>query len=158
MPGFIPSSRGSLSLDLIAIGLLLILPLLYVSINAAKRRQLARHRLLQLCLSAILLAVIVLFEIDMRSSGWLHLAEPSPMFTEAKMLLYWIHFPISISTACLWFFTLGYAMKNGIMSPPRDQRATSRLQLHRTTGKLAAIGMGLTALTGWVFYVMAFVL
>jgi len=59
----------------------------------------------------------------------------------------------SISTAVLWVFVVVQAMRK-IPDPPGPSEYSSR---HEFWARLAAADMLMTAVTGWVFYWMAFV-
>jgi uncharacterized membrane protein YozB (DUF420 family) len=65
----------------------------------------------------------------------------------------YVHLVFSISTACLWVYVVAAALRN-IPLPPGPSPYSRR---HIFWARLAAIDLALTAITGWVFYWLAFV-
>ena len=79
MTGFL-GTRGSLMLDLVVVGMLVIIPVMCMSIYTVRVKRLyAHHKRIQLATAAILLVVLVGFEIEMRLQGWRERAEASPL-------------------------------------------------------------------------------
>ena len=64
-----------------------------------------------------------------------------------------VHLAFAVSTAVLWTWTVVGAWRR-FDAPPAPNAYSAR---HRALGWLAAIDMTLTAITGWTFYVLAFV-
>lgn len=154
MSGFIPNSRGSLMLDLVAVAMIAVLPILAFSIGLAKwRKNYSQHKKLMLSLSIILLIAVILFELEMRLIGWKHLAEPSPYFVSMVPNALTVHLICSISTVLALGLTVTLALKR-FATPPRPG---DHSPLHKILGKLAALGLCLTSLTGWFFYYIAFI-
>ena len=154
LDGFIPFSRASFSLDLVSIAMWLVVPTLLFSIYTVKyRRNYALHKTLQISIVIALLVAIIIFEIDMRIFGWKQYAEPSIYFDTILFPVFYTHLSISISTTILWTVTIIAALRKFPKPPSPNQHA----KLHRVLGKLSALGMCLTAISGWIFYVIAFV-
>ena len=154
MQGFIPGSRGSFMLDLVAIAMLLLLPLMALGILLAKKqRDFTKHKKVMLSLSSILLIAVVLFEVEMRLIGWKHLAAASPYNDTLVTPILLVHMTFAISTSLLLFMTVIRALKN-FPNPPQPTRYSLQ---HKKIGKLSAIGLTLTSTTGWLFYYLAFV-
>jgi len=154
MAGFIPHSRGSFMLDLVAIAMVAILPVLGFAINLAKnRKNYSYHKKIMLTLSGVLLIAVVLFELEMRLEGWTHLAEPSPYYRTVVPTALAIHLAFSISTVFLLGTTIYLALKR-FKNPPRPSEHSS---LHKKLGKLTSAGLALTSITGWCFYYLAFI-
>jgi uncharacterized membrane protein YozB (DUF420 family) len=135
-------------------------PLLAASIALVKqRRQYALHKRLQIAMAAVLLIAVVLFEIDIRVNGWEKRAELSPYFDEdhkwscpaGRALM--IHLSFAVPTLVLWIVVVVRALR-GFCSPPAPGPHSAA---HARWGWLAAGGMVLTAVTGWIFYWLAFV-
>ena len=155
--GFL-GTRASLMLDLVFLAMFAVLPILGWSIYEVKyRRRYLLHKRVQLALGAVLLVTVALFETDMRINGWSDRAVASRYWTTAG--LNWIdvalavHLCFAVTTALAWIAVIGRALAN-FPSPPEPGPHSA---WHRRWAKLAAIDMLLTALTGWLFYCLAFV-
>ena len=148
-------------LDVVFLAMFAIVPLLLLSIFLVRnRRQYAVHKRLQLAMATVLLLAVGLFEIDMQLfTRWESLAEGSRFFDPAhkwsspagRSLL--VHLSFAVPTLALWIVVITAALRR-FPSPP-SPGAHSRW--HARLGWLAAIGMVLTAVTGWIFYGLAFV-
>lgn len=152
--GFLPFSRANFSLDLIAIVLAILLPMLTISIWAVRRRRAFQfHKRMQLTLTVLLLAAVILFELDIRSNGWRDAAKGSPYYEVWVAPVLVIHLLFSIPTLILWLYTVIFALK----SFPQSVSPNRFSARHRKMGYLAVGGMYATAITGWMFYWLAFV-
>lgn len=155
--GFL-GTRGSLMLDIVFVGMLAIVPVLLVSIWIARRkRDFQLHKMLQLGTALTLLVVVLAFELEVRVSGWAERAQPSPHWRDGR----WndwidyslaVHLCFAIPTPLVWALVIVRAQKN-FDKPPRPHRHSAA---HRLWGRIAAGLMVLTAITGWVFYWLAF--
>lgn len=152
--GFL-GSRASLGMDVVLVGLLATLPLLAWSIHRVRhRRDFAGHKRLQLAIVAALLAAIVVFEIDVRLvSDWRPRARPSPYWPTGVLTALGIHLVFAVSTLGLWVWVVWEAWRE-FPTPPVPGSHGRR---HRAAGRLAAVDLLLTAVTGTVFYWLAFV-
>ncbi len=155
--GFL-ATRGSFMLDLVAVALVLVLPLLALSIYWARRHRYRSHRRLQLLLGGLLAGTIIVFELDLRLvTDWQARAEPSPYFQPGSWNLTWlcllVHLSCAVPTAVLWVTVTVQALRH-FPQPPVPGAHSAR---HRQLGYLAVTGMFLTAVTGWLFYWLAFV-
>lgn len=158
--GFL-GTRGSLMLDVVFLAMFLVVPVLLVSIWLVKyRRQYALHKTLQLAMAAVLLVAVTLFEVDMQLfTEWEALAGPSPYFDAAHKwtcpvgISLIVHLSFAIPTLLLWIYVVVQALRK-FKRPPQPGPHSAG---HRRTGWLAAGGMVLTAVTGWIFYGLAFV-
>jgi putative membrane protein len=158
--GFIPGSRGSLMLDVVFLAMFVVVPVLLASIYLVKyQRNYAAHKVLQIVTATVLLVAVLLFELDMRLHDWTLLARGSPYFdpvhkwTSPAGIALLIHLAFAVPTLVLWIAVVVGALKN-FSHPPAPGTHT---RWHRQFGMIAAIGMVLTAVTGWLFYWMAFV-
>jgi uncharacterized membrane protein YozB (DUF420 family) len=158
--GFIPGARGALMLDIVFVAMFIIVPVLAASVYLAKyRRSYQAHKLLQLVTASVLLVAVLLFEIDIRLHDWTLLARGSPYFdpeskwTSPVGIALLVHLSFAVPTLVLWIAVVVGALKN--FSRPPTPGSHSRW--HRRFGMVAAIGMVLTAVTGWLFYWLAFV-
>ncbi|HEX5472659.1 MAG TPA: DUF420 domain-containing protein [Lacipirellulaceae bacterium] len=153
--GFL-GSRASLMLDVVCLSMIGVVLVLGWSIYQVKlRRNYRLHKWTQITLGIILLIVVILFEIDVRLHGWEGRAAgkigghpPSIVFTAL-----YVHLVFSISTVILWPITIGFAAKNFGVPPRPGPHSRIHIPLART----AAADMVLTAITGWIFYWLAFV-
>jgi uncharacterized membrane protein YozB (DUF420 family) len=160
--GFL-GTRASLMLDLVVVAMAVVLPVLGASIALVKyRRQYALHKRIQLTLGAVLLVTVIAFETDMRINGWRGRAAASPYWpaagdtTGATNWVGWalgVHIFFAATTTLLWAVVIARALKHF----PHPPAPAAHSAWHRRWGKLAAIDMLLTALTGWLFYWLAFV-
>ena len=158
--GFL-GARGSLMLDIVVSAMLVVLVVMAVSIWQVKYRQRYElHKRIQLTLAFVLLVVIVGFEIDVQYvSQWEHRATASPYFDQdnswscpAGMGLV-IHLMFAVPTLVLWVAVIYQAWQHF----PNPAAPNEHSFTHRRRARLAAFGMTMTAVTGWVFYWLAFV-
>jgi len=65
----------------------------------------------------------------------------------------YLHLAIAVGTLLLWIVTV-----TGAWRPfPRPPAPNAYAPRHRLLGRCAALGLGLTAVTGWAFSILAFV-
>ena len=153
-------TRGSLMLDLVAMGMILIVPVMAASIYLVRsKKQYAVHKRIQTSTAFVLLLVLIAFEVEMRVSGWRDRATASPLSREGLWNdpVEWsllVHLVCAVPTLLLWVFVVFRAMR-GFPLPPLPSAHSAE---HRLWGRWAALGMTLTAITGFVFYYMAFVI
>lgn len=158
--GFL-GTRGSVMLDVVFLAMFAVVPLLGLSIYLVKfRRQYDLHKKLQLAMGVVLLLAVTAFEIDMQFlTEWELRAEPSPYFDNAHKwscpagISLLVHLCFSVPTFALWIYVLAAALRK-FSHPPLPGPHSPH---HIFWGKSAAYGTLLTALTGWVFYWLAFV-
>jgi uncharacterized membrane protein YozB (DUF420 family) len=116
------------------------------------------HRRVQIGLGLALTVTVLAFEIDVRIHGWRHRAEPSRFWRGGPWNdpIDWsllVHLVCAIPTPLVWTFVIVQAWRH--FSRPPQPGSYSRC--HRRWGWIAAVQMILTAVTGWIFYVLAFV-
>lgn len=151
--GFL-GTRASLMLDVVAVAMVGVLIVLGLSIYVVRyQSRYALHKRLQLLLAAALVAVLMLFETDMRVNGWRQRAEASPYYSSLVSPALWVHLAFSISTSVLWTMVIVAAVRK-FDRPPRPGPHSGT---HRFWARMAALGMVGTAVTGWLFYWLAFV-
>jgi Protein of unknown function (DUF420). len=157
--GFL-GTRGSLMLDVVLLAMFAVLPLLALSIYLVKQKKYAQHKLINLILGTVLLIAVLAFEIDMRFfTDWEVLAKDSPYFDEQHKwtsiagLALIIHLCFAIPTPLLWIYVIVQALRK-FPSPPLPGEHS---RAHSKTAWLAAGGMLMTAITGGMFYYLAFV-
>lgn len=145
-------------LDVVFTAMFAVLPALLASIYLVRfRRRYRWHKRMQLVIAGVLLVAVTAFEVDMRLHGWQHLARPSPYWREGP----WndwvdyslaIHLTCAIPTLVLWVVVSAAALWR--FPVPPTPSAHSRW--HRRYGATAVVGLVLTAVTGWMFYWLAF--
>src|SRR5262245_49908966 len=153
--GFL-GTRAPLMVDVVFVAMFAVVAVLAWSVFEVKvRRRYALHKWTQITLGAILLVAVILFEIDIRLHGWEERAANTiggrPAQTVYTAL--YIHLVFAVSSVILWPITIGLALANFSNPPAPGPHSRIHIPLART----AAADMVLTALTGWVFYWLAFV-
>jgi len=159
--GFL-GTRGSLMLDVVFVAMFAILPVLAFSIYLVRyRRQYELHKKLQLAQGILLLVAVTAFEVDMQMlTEWELRAEPSRYFDPGAKwncvvgysLL--IHLLFAVPSAVLWVVVIVQALRRFPRPPVPGQHSRQ----HVLWARLAAGCMVMTAVTGWIFYVLAFVI
>jgi putative membrane protein len=132
-----------------------VLVLLWSIYQVKIRRRFRLHKWTQITLGAALLIVVVLFEVDIRMHGWEERAAKNTgeqLSADVLWALY-IHLVFAISSVILWPITIGLAARNFGEPPSPGRHSRVHIRLART----AAADMVLTAITGWIFYWLAFV-
>lgn len=156
--GFL-GNRASFMLDVVFLAMFAVVPVMLWSIYQVKYKQnFLLHKRVQIALGVILLLAVTVFEIDIRWNGWRDRAAESPYYSANALeglvnWSLWIHLFFAISTTALWLYVIPAAIKR-FPKPPTPAEYSAR---HAFWGKLAAIDMTMTAVTGWVFYWLAFV-
>jgi putative membrane protein len=151
--GFL-GSRASLMLDVVFLAMFAVIPVLAWSLWLVKyRRNYALHKQVQVGLGITLLVTVVLFEVDMRINGWEHRAESSPYYPGVIYATLYVHLFFAVTTTFLWFAVIGRALRR-LPVPPRPGPYGAS---HRFWGWLAAMDLTLTAITGGIFYYLAFI-
>ncbi len=153
--GFL-GTRASFMLDAVCLGMILVLVVLAWSILQVRRhRAFELHKRVQLILAVLLVVVLTGFELDVRLHGWQDRAagvvggKPD----QAVFFVLWTHLFFAVTTLLLWIVVISRALRN-FPNPPGPNEHSN---FHRRWGWMAAVDMLLTTLTGWLFYVMAFV-
>ena len=147
-------------LDFVFVAMIAIIPVMTWSIFylARRRRKFEWHKRVQIVLALVLLVAVILFEIDVRFfTDWEALAEPSPYFEPDAWCTAWyalvVHLCFAVPTPFMWAFVIVQAVRRF----PRPVAPSAYSPLHVFRARVAAMGMVMTAVTGWVFYWLAFV-
>src|SRR5215470_5544615 len=157
-PGFdgFLGTRAPLMVDVVFLAMFAVVAVLAWSVFEVKvRHRYTLHKWTQITLGAILLVAVILFEIDIRLHGWEERAANAIGGKPAQGVYtaLYIHLVFAISTVILWPTPIGLALTN--FSNPPAPGPHSRV--HVPLARIAAIDMVLTAITGWIFYWLAFV-
>jgi putative membrane protein len=153
--GFL-GTRAPLMIDVVCLAMIGVVLVLAWSIYQVKiRRRYQLHKWTQVTLGAVLLVVVILFEIDIRLHGWEERAagaigERPPQIVFSAL---YFHLLFAVSTVILWPITIGLAVASFTEPPMPAPHSRIHIPLART----AAADMVMTALTGWIFYWLAFV-
>ncbi len=154
MPGFLPFARGSFMLDFVVIAMTVVIPILGYSIYLVKvRRKYETHKRIQIGLGIVLALTVTAFEVDIRMNGWVHLAESSAYFSTLVYPSLYVHLVFAVGTLIGWIVTIVAAYKYF----PTSVRPGTHSAFHLRWAKASAFGMLMTAVTGWIFYYLAFV-
>jgi len=158
LDGFL-GNRASLMLDVVFLAMFAVVPVMGWSIYQVRcRHRYALHMRVQVALGLVLMFAVTLFEIDMRVNGWRERAAASPYYSENMReglvnVALWLHLIFAISSFVLWVFVIVQALRK-LPRPPKPNEYGPQ---HRFWARIAAVDMCLTAVTGWVFYWLAFV-
>jgi putative membrane protein len=156
--GFL-GTRASFMLDVVFLAMFAVMPVLIWSVWLVRYRQnFLWHKRLQLLLAAVLGVTVAIFEIDIRLHGWRDRAEASPYYGTPSeygplFTVLSIHLCFAVSTSVLWTVVIYRALRRFPSSPGPSEHSAS----HIFWARLAAVDMGLTTVTGWTFYYLAFV-
>ena len=158
-------------MDLLSLALLLVVPTLTYSVITVRSGRVGLHKRLQTVLSILLLIVLLGFEIEVRSIDWLVRAKPSPFYGTWLFPLLKLHLLFAVVATGSWIAAYVVAWRHlrprpcarphkpGAKLHPKSSTQPTRnyQRRHRLIGRIAAGSFLGTALTGWVFYYMAFV-
>lgn len=153
--GFL-GTRAPLMIDVVSLAMFAVVIVLAWSVYQVKvRRRYELHKWTQITLGAILLIVVILFEIDIRLHGWEERAA-NALGAKPASAVYtalYVHLIFAISTVLLWPLTIALAIPKFGNPPGPGPHSRLHIPLART----AAADMVLTSVTGWLFYWLAFV-
>jgi putative membrane protein len=143
-------------LDFVALAMLgvtLVLAYSIYQIRVKKRPH--RHRNIQIGTAIVLTLALIGFEVDVRFiSPWRELAELSPYYASGQVDRWlMIHLVFAIPSPFVW----GYVIVMGLRRFKTGFNQGTYNRTHRILGRIAAAFMFLTAITGWIFYYLAFV-
>ena len=145
-------------LDVVVVAMAILIPALGASIALVRyRRAYVWHRRIQVALASILFLAVGAFEIEMRMmTDWTELAAPSPYYTadtwNAVNISLGVHLFFAIPTLVVWIYVIVQAIRHfGWLVQPGQYGGR-----HAFWGRLASLGIVMTAVTGWVFYWLAY--
>jgi len=155
--------RTSFMLDFVVCALVVIVPVLITSIAMVRfGRRYQQHRFLQTLLCAVLFVAVGAFEVDLQivHGGWENVVAKShtdeaslaAKITEARPWL-WLHLVFAVTTPIVWLITIVLAWRR-FPSPPQP---AAHSRVHVRLGWLSTLDVTLTAITGLIFYYVAFI-
>ena len=150
--GFL-GTRASLMLDLVCLAMVGVVAALGWSVRQVRvHRRYNLHRRTQLVLAGLLLVVLIVFEVDVRLHGWQERSagQLGGEASRTAMIVLGVHLFFAITTVVLWIVVLAWRR---FPNPPQPNEHS---KFHRRWARLAAWDMVLTAVSGWIFYVVAF--
>ena len=155
LDGFL-GTRASLMLDVLFLAMFGVVVVLAWSIYQVKyRRRYVLHKWVQVALGIVLLAAVVIFEIDVRLHGWEERAAGElggKAATDVWVTLA-IHLVFAVTATILWPIVIIQALRK-FPNPPAPGPHS---RFHLRWARLAALVMVITSFTGWTFYYLAFV-
>jgi len=157
-PGFdgFLGTRAPLVLDVLFLTMFVVVVVLAWSVYQVKyRRRYQLHKWVQIVLTVVVLAAVVVFEVDIRAHGWQE-RSAGVIGGEASstvMTALYIHLTFAVTTVILWPLVIFRALRQYPDPPAPSLHST----WHIRWGWIAAIDMLLTSITGWIFYWLAFV-
>jgi uncharacterized membrane protein YozB (DUF420 family) len=143
-------------LDVLVVAMLVVVVVLGWSVYQVKyRRRYQLHKWVQVSLGLVLLAAVIVFEVDVRLHGWEdraagQLGGHAPTYVWIMLA---IHLVFAIAATILWPVVILRALWN-FPNPPAPGPHS---RFHRRWARVAAIDIFITAGTGWTFYYLAFV-
>lgn len=153
--GFL-GTRASLMLDVVMVAMFVVVPVLLWSVYQVRyRRRYQLHKATQIVLTALLFGAVIAFEVEVRVFGWQERAAGqlggSPMGLVWPVL--WVHLCFAVTTFVLWAVVFVMALRRFPVPPQPSEHSP----FHLFWARLAALDMCLTAVTGTLFYWVAFV-
>ena len=149
-------------LDFVVCALVIVVPILLYSLWLVKaRKDYNKHKWLQVALGIILLVAVSAFEVDLQivHGGWENIvrkSHPDDAALAAKVAevrpYLWVHLLFAVTTPVVWIITLVLAFRR-FPNPPTP---SPHSRTHKTLGWLSTIDIPLTAVTGLLFYYVAF--
>jgi uncharacterized membrane protein YozB (DUF420 family) len=153
--GIIPGSRAPFVFDVVVLAMPMVLIAIAISIFVVRHYQnYILHRKIQTVNTVLLGVVIIWFEFDVRTNGWQEAAKVSPHYDGIMFPALYIHIACALATLVTWSWQMWSAWRK--FATDRISNVDDRRN-HRWVGKAAATLMGLTTLTGWIFYMLAFI-
>ena len=156
--GFL-GTRASFMLDVVALAMVAVLPVLGWSIYLVKyRQQYALHKRMQLTLGSGAAGHGAAVRDSTCAStagaiGRRRLLTRQDGGIDWVLVALGVHLCFAVTTALLWAAVIIRALRHF----PQPPAPSPHSAWHRRFGRLAAIDMVCTAVTGWIFYWLAFV-
>ena len=143
-------------LDVVLVAMFVVVPVLLWSIYQVRSRQRYRlHKRTQIALTILLFGAVLAFEVEVRLFGWQERTAGVPGGSPTGLVwpVLWVHLCFAISTFVLWTVVFVMALRRFPAPPAPGEHS----RFHLLWARLAALDLCLTAVTGTVFYWVAFV-
>ena len=147
-------SRAPIIFDIVALFLIAAVPaIIWGVLQASHHKNLKRHRNIQLINCIALLLVISGFELLLRQSNWREAAKISPFYGPGLEEILSIHLICATVALILWLVVPAMAY----LKFPHPVRPGRHSKIHRRLGGATVVSTIATALSGWLFYYLAFI-
>ncbi len=143
-------------LDFVVVAMLAVTIVLAYSVYLIRiKKRAIPHRNIQIATAIILTLALIGFEVDVRFiNPWREFAESSTYYASGLVDRWlWIHLVFAIPSPFVWAYVIVMGLRK--FKTGFNQGAYNRS--HRILGRIAAAFMFMTAITGWIFYYVAFV-
>lgn len=152
-PGFL-GTRADLLLDIVICSLVVVVPILFYAVMAARKKNYKLHRNIQVGLTLVLVVVVGIFEWNLNQSGgiWEMTKESSFAGTWILNSSVYVHLAFAFSTTFVWLSLIASSLFK-FSNPPSPSKFS---RLHKIWGRLALFVMVMTGLTAVVLYVVGF--
>ncbi len=153
--GFL-GTRADLLMDLVIVSLVAVVPTVVVSWSLARKREYAKHKLVQVATGIVLGAAVLVFEIDLRLQGGIFEATKNSPYANTFTLDFWIYFHtiLALLTTVTWAVLLIASLRK-FPNPPAPGAFSKR---HRFWGRMGMVLMLATGLTSLPVYIYGFAL
>lgn len=146
-------NRAPIILTILALALFFVVPTLLWSLRQARLGKYQVHKRTQIGTSTAIFILLIFFEMQIPGSDWIKQTAQSS-FPEATIRSYLsVHKSIAISTTLLWTMTFLLAF----WRTPNPPRPSTHSKVHKIMGTSSAVMLIITAISGWIFYWMAFI-
>lgn len=151
-PGFL-GTRADILMDVVLIAMTLTPFILIYAIRLARQGRFVAHRNIQSGLLLVLLAAVVLFEIDVRMAGGSGSFLAGSKYAGAAALTWFLRVHIGVATASMLLWTVVVAKGWRVPLEPGPNFGPA----HRRTGYIIFAGVTFTSISGAALYWLGFV-
>ena len=151
--GFL-GTRGDILMDLVVLSFLVILPVLMISWRAARRRNYAQHRAIQISLVLVLAVAVGLFEVDLKLSGGIFELTRESSYAGTTLLngLIYGHTLVAIGSTLVWVPLVIVSLRKFANPPVSNAFGPT----HRKWGRLGMLLMMASGLSAVPLYYLGF--
>lgn len=154
LPAGFLGTRADVLMDVVLIAMTLTPFILLYAIRLARRGAYVQHRAIQSGLLLVLLAAVVLFEVDVRLAGGSGSFLAGSKYAGSPALLWFLRVHIGVATLSMltWLVVVAKGWRVPLEPGPHFGPA------HRRTGWLIFAGVTFTSISGAALYYVGFVL